>query len=206
MVTLTRTVPRPDGVRLDRWIAIGGVCIAVMLGVGVAVAQVVDYELGLRSFALDSSSDRSLVGGLTMLLLTAATAGAWLLAATRAEQRGTSIIGALCLTTIVALKLSMVPHAALLAAPFAAGAFVCLWRLAAGGSIAGRVVRAACIVLGVSFVAHVFGGWLVTELGRGGDSWIYQIKVIVKHGSELAGWMLLATGLASMWIAGRRSR
>lgn len=206
MVTLTRTVPRPGGVRLDRWIAIGGVCVAVVLGVGAAIAQVVDYELGLRSFALDSSSDRSLVGGLTMLLLTATAAGAWLVAATRPDQRRTSILGAMFLTAIVTLKLAMLPHAALLAAPFAAGAFVCLWRLAAGGSIGGRVVRAACVVLGVSFVAHVFGAWLVTELGRGGDSWIYQIKVIVKHGSELAGWTLLASGLASMWIAGRPSR
>jgi hypothetical protein len=53
------------------------------------------------------------------------------------------------------------------------------------------------VVLGVS-VALGGGGWLLARAGWDESTWQFQLKVAVKQGAELTGWMLIAWGAAAI--------
>jgi hypothetical protein len=79
-------------------------------------------------------------------------------------------------------------------APILVALCACLWRLSAGRPQ--RVlVRAGIVTLVISFAIHVFGPHVLTALGLGASSWAYQVKVALKEGTELAGWLLVLAGL-----------
>ena len=61
-----------------------------------------------------------------------------------------------------------------------------------------RIVLGALMLLLASLAIHVLGPHVVRALGWGPDSWAYQIKVGLKEGSELAGWVLLLPPLAKL--------
>jgi hypothetical protein len=61
-----------------------------------------------------------------------------------------------------------------------------------------RIVLGALTLLLVSLAIHVLGPSAVRALGWGPDSWAYQIKVGLKEGTELAGWVLLLPPLARL--------
>jgi hypothetical protein len=68
----------------------------------------------------------------------------------------------------------------------------------ARGSDQQRLVLGALALLLASLAIHVLGPHVVRALGWGPDSWAYQIKVGLKEGSELAGWVLLLPPLAKL--------
>jgi len=174
-------------------VALWGLRIAVFLGVLSAGAQVIAYHYGLHDQILDSSNDNSVGGALTAILLAATVVVAWLLALVRRSTRTTLI--AACLSIVFAFELTDLPHRRVISAPFGLVAVVLLWRLGSSDPLARRLVRAGCVVLGVAFAGHSFGAWLVNRLDLGWDSWLYQLKAIVKHSGELAAWMLIGSGL-----------
>jgi len=174
-------------------VAVWGMRLAVFLGVLSAGAQVISYHYGLRDHILDSSSDNSVGGALTALLLASTVVVAWLLALVRRSTQ--TVLLAACLSIVFAFELTDLPHRRLISAPFGLVAVVLLWRLAASDRLAGRLLRAGCVVLGLAFVGHSFGAWLVNRLDLGWDSWLYQLKAIVKHSGELAAWTLIGSGL-----------
>jgi hypothetical protein len=61
-----------------------------------------------------------------------------------------------------------------------------------------RIVVGALTLLLASLAIHVLGPSAVRALGWGPDSWAYQVKVALKEGSELAGWVLLLPPLARL--------
>jgi hypothetical protein len=166
----------------------------VFLAVFSATAQVVSYHYGLRDHILDQSSDNSIGGALTALLLAATVAVAWLLAFSRG--RAQTVVLAACVSVVFACELTDPPHRVAISTPFGVVAVVVLWRLAASDELAGPLLRAGCVVLGVAFIGRSSGSWLVDRLGLGPDSWLYQLKAIVKHSGELAAWTLIGSGLA----------
>jgi hypothetical protein len=175
-------------------IAVWGLRLGVFLGVLSAVAQVIAYHYGIRDHMLDSSSDNSVVGALTALVLAVTVATAWLLAFTR---RGPQLfLLAVCLSVLLSFELAHPPHRVAISTPFGAIAAVVLWRLGASDPLARRLLRVGVVVLAVAFVGHSFGSWLVDRRGLGPDSWLYQLKAIVKHSGELAAWTLIGSGLA----------
>ena len=174
-------------------VALWGLRLAVFLGLLSAGAQVISYHYGLHDQILDSSNDNSLGGALTALLLASTVVVAWLLALVRRSTQ-TMLIAA-CLSIVFAFELTDLPHRRLISAPFGLVAVVLLWRLAASDRLARRLLRSGCVVLGVAFVGHSFGAWLVNRLDLGADSWLYQLKAIVKHSGELAAWTLIGSGL-----------
>jgi malonyl CoA-acyl carrier protein transacylase len=179
-------------------LAVWGLRLAVLLGGLTAVAQVVSYHYGLRDHILDSSSDNSVVGALTALLLGATVAIAWLLALTR--RRPQLFVLAACLSVVFAVELAHPPHKVAVSTPFGVAAVVVLWRLGATDPLARRLLRVGVVVLAVAFVGHSAGSWLVDRHGLGPDSWLYQLKAIVKHAGELAAWTLIASGLAAVLL------
>jgi hypothetical protein len=85
-------------------------------------------------------------------------------------------------------------------APVLLGLAASVWLLAAGTEEA-RVVGCGLALLFVSLVIHVFGLDVVRALGWSTASWAYQVKVALKEGLELAGWVLLVPAL---WRLARR--
>jgi hypothetical protein len=61
-----------------------------------------------------------------------------------------------------------------------------------------RIVQAGVGLLFGSFVVHVLGPSVVSLMGWGRGSWAYQVKVAIKEGTELAGWLLLVPALAQL--------
>jgi len=66
------------------------------------------------------------------------------------------------------------------------------------GSEQAPLVRAAILVLIVAYVVHVLGARVVEALGWGSGSWVYQVKVGIKEGAELAGWLLVVVALTRL--------
>jgi hypothetical protein len=105
-----------------------------------------------------------------------------------------------------------IPHwQVLLLAPLGV-TLVVLWSAASDlHPSADRTLRSGCLLLVVAFGLHVFGASILGHLGFGVDSWPYQVKVALKEGSEISGWMLIAgalvvaTGVEILNWRGRRS-
>jgi hypothetical protein len=98
------------------------------------------------------------------------------------------------------------PHWQLLLLPPLGLTLVLLWRAAAElDSLTGRVLRSGCVLLVIAFGLHVFGALVLKRLGVAVDSWPYQVKVALKEGSELSGWLVIASALAAAAWSARRS-
>lgn len=71
------------------------------------------------------------------------------------------------------------------------------------------IVWGSLALLALSFALHALGPQAdaaVTKEYLAPDSWSYQLTGMLKHGAELAGWMLLATGMAAASVASQRAR
>jgi hypothetical protein len=89
------------------------------------------------------------------------------------------------------------PHWQVLLLPPLGLALYLLWRQAeALDPPAARTCRVGCMLLVCAFVLHVFGAAALRSVGIGVDSWAYQVKIVLKEGLEIGGWLLLASGLA----------
>jgi hypothetical protein len=82
----------------------------------------------------------------------------------------------------------------LLYAPLLLGLSAAVWRLARG-TREGALVLAGLAALFVSVGFHVLGPSVVHALGWTDQSFAFQVKVGLKEGLELAGWMLVVPGL-----------
>lgn len=66
---------------------------------------------------------------------------------------------------------------------------------AVAGTSAARLAHVALALLAASLVIHVIGPHVVRLFGWDTTSWAYQVKVALKEGTELAGWVLLVPAL-----------
>jgi hypothetical protein len=90
-------------------------------------------------------------------------------------------------------------------APILIGLSLALWN-AARDTDESIVVVAGLATLFTSLGIHVLGPHVVHALGWGTDSWAYQVKVGLKEGTELAGWVLVVPGLWRLLSRRRASR
>jgi hypothetical protein len=52
-------------------------------------------------------------------------------------------------------------------------------------------------VLALSLALHVVGPHVIAWLGYGQGSWLFQVKIALKQGTECAGWWLVAFALGA---------
>jgi hypothetical protein len=78
--------------------------------------------------------------------------------------------------------------------PLLAGLVVCVCALSTASPQV-PLVRAGLAALVAAYAVHLFGAQVVQALGWGVGSWVYQLKVGVKGGAELGGWILLVVAL-----------
>jgi len=185
----------------DRLIAVR---IAAVSGVVLAgsAAQLVGYGFFHgRVPALDSASDGGLFGLVGDVSIATATVAAWIVLI---RVRPVSVIMVALPPALTFLTLDKVfrlhdhiPHWLVFYLPVLAATFVAVAAVARG--LSPRSLRLTAIGLALligSFALHQYGEWLLYHLGGSDAGWMFQVKAVVKHGSEVAGWFLIALGLA----------
>jgi hypothetical protein len=173
-----------------------GTVVTVVLAIAATVGHLVDYAaFDFRIRALDTNTHASVFGILSLVALATAFAAAAITAARNPGQRAHGAALAAALAILLALRVVHPPDVVLLALPTIVAAFALLWWWRAADAHTRRVLRAGCLLLAASLVVRRVGFDLVKALGYGIDTWAYQLRVALKHASELAGWLLVATAL-----------
>ncbi|MGH2887830.1 MAG: hypothetical protein ACRDPA_34895, partial [Solirubrobacteraceae bacterium] len=187
------------GRRFDGWTADRLIAAAVALTLAAVVAQVVtqiiDFTVyDLRIEALNSDGHASIFGIMSLVAgLAMALAAAY--RGVHCDQRGRWLLLAAIAAPLVAFRAAFPGDAVPFAVPCAV-IFILVWSLTSNDPTRARnLVRVSLYILAFSFVVHIVGLRIVHALGYAGNSWPYEIKALLKHTAELAGWMLLGTGV-----------
>jgi hypothetical protein len=185
--------------RSDTVTRVGAVAAAGIVVAGVA-GQLTDYGLyHLRIRALDSASDGAIIGLVADAGLMGACAGAWLLALRRSPRAAEVALSSALTFLALDRVLGFHEHLSQWRLVYLPVLGATVLGLAVVGArlerVAVSVLVAGVLLLSFSLFLHELGEWLMTRLGAAPDSWLYQLKVGVKHGTEAAGWVLVALGL-----------
>jgi hypothetical protein len=193
----------PEDPGTDRLVRTGLAATAGVVLAGTAT-QLLGYALaGSRVGALDSAADGGVFGAVGDASLAAAPAPAWAVLA-RERPRGAATVALPALLTFLAVDKTFrlhdhVPHWLLFYLPLLLCAFVCL--VAVGRTLSPRcrrLIMAGLALLVGSFLIHLYGELLLAAVGASTTTgWPLQTKAGVKHGSEVAGWLVIALGLAA---------
>jgi hypothetical protein len=189
----------PDAMR--RAIVAGLVATAVMVAL-LAATQLIDFGVyDLRLKALNTDTHASLFGVISLLAqLAAAAAIVW--RGSRTDQRRWAWLAlGLLIGGLVVIRGLVSYNAKTVAAPLACVLWLLCWLTWRDPIAARTVIWAALVLLVTSLLLHEVG--LDADVLNYSDrSWGYQFTAVAKHGCELAGWMLVVTGI----IAGFKGR
>jgi hypothetical protein len=160
------------------------------------------WALHLRSAVLDSASEHGIFVRLGAVAILACAA------ATLAHGRSSRLAAPLAILTTWFFADALlglhehIPHWQVVYAPLLGVIAAGYWRLAAPFARAPRrLVRAALVLLMLSAAIHVLGPPALAALGWGPGAWEYQVKIALKEATEIAGWILLASGVAAAHAA-----
>lgn len=189
--------------RVSRVIVLG-LLVTIALVALQAVSQAIDFGVfNLRIWALNSDKHYSVFGVVSLL----AQASVAVTIVWRGSRAGRSRFAWLALGALVAglvlIRGLTTFNATALAVPLACVLLLLCWLTWRDPGAARAVLWAGLVLMVTSLLLHKVG--LDADASTASDyTWAYQITGIVKHGAELAGWMLLATGIIA-GIAGRQA-
>ena len=200
-----------------------GIRVTIVVVLTGSAAQLINYGFfDQRVQALDSSADGGIFGTIGDISLGAAAVSAWVLAARKRSARPVAVGLAGMLTFLAADKVARlhdhIPHYLAFYLPVLAASFICLVTVArdrserpqvhadpgADRSAIDRLIGVGLLLLAFSFLLHLFGEHLLLALGANSTGLAYQIKAVAKHGTEVAGWLLIALGLLRLSLSRRR--
>jgi hypothetical protein len=176
-------------------VATTGVLITLATVIAQTAAQSIDFGVfDLRLRILDSNHHGSIFGAVSLLAQGATFAAIGARSAWASRRLGWLLLAAL-VGVLLFLRIANA-YNALMLLPLVAVISVLLWRVTSADPAPARaIVLSALLLLGFSFGMHALLP-KVDSLSSAGDSWAFQIKAMLKHSTELAGWMLLAVGIA----------
>lgn len=169
---------------------------AVALAFAAAAAELVDFAAtGRVARALDLDHHASVFGVVSLLALAVACAAAGVFALLTPDRRREFGVLSALLAVLLALRVFYPAHVLAFSIPPVAAVFVVLWRHTPEGP-ARQLHRGACIVLAVAFAAHAVDHWLLTGSSCACDPrrWGERIVSVIKHATELGGWVVAAGG------------
>lgn len=164
-------------------------------------AQLIDYGfLDGRVAALDSATDGGIFGVVGDVSLALATAAAWTVLIRMRPVTAATVALPPILTFLTIDKAfrfhDHIPHWIVLYLPLLAAVFVAAVSIARRlSSRCFRVIAIALAMLAGAFLINRSGDWILREVGGWDNGWMWQVKAVVKHGLEVAGWLLMALGL-----------
>ena len=191
-----------------------GVGLAALVVIAQSAAHLVNFSfLEERFSALDANTNGGIFDWVGAIALAGAV-GSALLLAVRASEGGrvwlamsTALLALLLVDDIFQLHRGLGTYWQELYVPIVAPVFVVLWLLAGTSPPpACRSVRFGLVLLAVSLLAGQAAEPVLTQGGWGVGTSPYELKVVFKQGAELAGWTLLAVGLAACVTAERKPR
>jgi hypothetical protein len=198
-----------------------GVLVTIVIVLTGSAAQLINYTFfGQRIPALDPGSDGGLFGAIGDIALAAAAISAWGLAV-RVRSTRSAAVGLAGLLTFLAADSVMrlhdhIPHWLAFYLPLLAAVFICLIAIArsrsgrpwfrghhgADRAVMDRLIGVGLLLLVFSFSLHLYGKRLLLDLGLSDTTGpTYQIKAVVKHATEVAGWLLITLGLLRLSLA-----
>jgi hypothetical protein len=164
-------------------------------------AQLIDYGfLDGRVAALDSATDGGIFGVVGDVSLALATAAAWTVLIRMRPVTAATVALPPILTFLTIDKAfrfhDHIPHWIVFYLPLLAAVFVAAVSIARRlSSRCFRVIAIALAMLAGAFLINRSGDWILREVGGWDNGWMWQVKAVVKHGLEVAGWLLMALGL-----------
>ena len=186
----------PPAARMRRVVAVG-LLVTIALVALQAAAQAIDFSVfNLRIWALNSDKHQSVFGLASLLAqLAVAAASVWRGYRVERHRRVWFAVGALVGALIFIRGLTTF-NAAVLAVPLACVFLLLCWLTWRDLGSARVVVWSGLVLLTASLLLHKVG--LAADSSTASDyTWAYQITGMLKHGAELAGWMLLTTGIVA---------
>jgi hypothetical protein len=190
-----RTHPPTASPRSAERIIAVGLCLAAATVLAQLACQLIDFGLFHLDLRILDSGHHKSVFGAASLVAQAAAAIAFVARAARPSPVRVAWILVGGLVAALVLVRALVKYDVRLLLPPVAVIFVLLcWLVSRDPGAVQMVVLGSLILLVCSFGLHVVGP--AADAGpRDEQAWVYQLTAIVKHGSELAGWILLATGI-----------
>jgi len=180
-----------------RRVIVIGLLVTIALVVLQAAGQAIDFGVfNLRIRALNSDKHDSLFGLASLLAQTAvAAASVWRGRRVERHRRAWFALGALVAGLVFIRGLTSF-NASVLALPLVCVFWLLCWLTWRDRGAARALVWAGLVLMVTSLVLHKVG--LASDASTASDfTWAYQIEGMVKHGAELAGWMLVATGIVA---------
>jgi hypothetical protein len=200
-----------------------GVLVTIVVVLAGSAAQLINYGFFDQKIpALDSASDGGVFGAIGDIALATAAVSAWILAARARPARPLAATLAVLLTFLATDKVARlhdhIPHWLAFYLPVLVASFLCLAAVArglsggpqfrvdrgAGPAAVDRLISVGLLLLAFAFLLHLLGVHLLLILGFSDTGLAYQIKAVVKHGAEVAGWLLIALGLFRLGLPRRR--
>lgn len=160
-----------------------------------ALTQAINFGFfDLRIKALDCDNHFSVFGIASLAAeLAAGAAIAWRGGRSESRPWVCRPLGAL-VAGLVVLRALTTFNAAVLAAPLACVLVLVFWLTWRDAPLPRATVWSALVLMTISLLLHKVG--LAADASTASDyTWAYQVTGMVKHGCELAGWTLLATGI-----------
>ena len=174
-----------------------GLLVTIGLVVLQAATQAIDFGFfNLRIWAFNCDKRYSIFGVVSLFAqLAVATGSVWRGLSVEQHRRAWLGLGALVFVLIIVRGLTTF-NAKVLALPLACLCAVLVWLTWRDPRLARGVVWSGLILLAASLVLHKVG--LGADDSTASDfTWAYQITSMIKHGAELAGWALVATGIVA---------
>lgn len=190
---LASTAPSPA--ERARRVIVTGLLVTTPMVALLAASQLINFGVfNLRLVAFDSDYHTSVFGVASLLAQAAvAAASVWRGSSVERHRRAWFALGALAAGLVVVRALTTF-NATALAAPLACVFWLICWLTWRDRGASRTVVWTGLILMMTSLLLHKVG--LAADSSTASDyTWSYQILTVVKHGCELAGWGLVATGI-----------
>lgn len=176
-------------------VILAGLLVAAVAVTLLAATQLINFGVyNLRIRAFDSDFHTSLFGLASLASqLAVAGAAAWRGRQAERHRRAWFALGAL-VAVLSILREAITFNATTLAVPLACVFALTLWLTWRDPGAVRLVVWTGLVLMIASLVLHKVG--IASDASTASDyTWPYQIVTVIKHGCELAGWTLVATGI-----------